>query len=692
MGNGGTKQAKAYKIRKRKQRRVQKGGRIRQRNVVFVCREVLKEIWIHANEQKLTGIITFVTESGKEIRRTLVYTWFPQGIWKLKFDKELSRSREGVAEVVGAENVDKVIENRLTGLSKGGQIFLYQYVVRGKGDSDAAIDCLHQSVPGKTIPVRVTYAASGDGKAGDKITTRPLSDDYLSLLANELVARVYLIMLEHFAGINVKEEIARGGISRGEYRRIVAIKSKDPDLDPKKIARVVTQSTYEFVQAGYDEKASEYLVLMTETLLYQRKRKNVLAVANQLQIAKGLLRNPTGNFTQDLGIKRRGESALLLYDKFGSAVPAWVGFMDLHYRNIDLDKVKTISIKIGDPGFSEFLKVLEQTFSFPTRETYVFLASVSDFYKFIVEEVHRVYGGEIEKRVAEMLPVAIGFFVIHAVVGAMARRGNPYAAALIVVAKAVGWIMDIDMGIATAAKMAEAGRHFGQMEMIHRRSPKEKGKQQLTLLSKYHLEMGTRAMIAAMAEVIAMGVFMAGGKAGQRVAGRVAKHGGAAYNKLSKYLKTRRQDARVEITLQGDAIAKIRATKGTKTVEVQCNPTSARSSGTTRTSPGGQKGKRLDSPPLEEAGQNLGRRQRAEPPRQGRVVKPMEYDGYRQVDGQGRPASAEEVAGMPKDHMDAAIRTAKDLEYIVIFRTTNAKGVQHILTGHPPKGKDLIAL
>ena len=29
---------------------------------------------------------------------------------------------------------------------------------------------------------------------------------------------------------------------------------------------------------------------------------------------------------------------------------------------------------------------------------------------------------------------------------------------------------------------------------------------------------------------------------------------------------------------------------------------------------------------------------------------------------------------------------------MVIFRTTNPRGVQHILTGHPPKGKDLIAL
>ena len=42
--------------------------------------------------------------------------------------------------------------------------------------------------------------------------------------------------------------------------------------------------------------------------------------------------------------------------------------------------------------------------------------------------------------------------------------------------------------------------------------------------------------------------------------------------------------------------------------------------------------------------------------------------------------------------MQLAIQIAKEQNVIVIFRTTNPRGVQFILKGHPPKGKDLIAM
>lgn len=670
------KKTKNYKVLKRNRRRkkASPGGR----DVVFVCTEVLKEIWIHVDEVKHSGLITFVTKSGKEIRRRLVYTWFPQGIWKIKFSTDGNTPAQQSAEVVSAENVEKVLINRLAQLTKAKKIYLYQFLIEGSLPYDQMVECLNISARGREITVRVTYTVMGGTGEGDKIRHIPFSDDYLKALGNEGVARVYLILLEHFSGINVDERIALGGIDRREYRQIIKIKSKDKRLDPKTIARIVTRGAVEYANTGGDNWDS--LTLMLETILYQFKRKNPLAVANQLEIGRGLYWFEKKKLREDFGIRQRGQS-LLLYNKYGEAVQAFVGYMDLYYRNLDLDKVPALSIKISDPALADFLKILEQTFAFPTRETYVFLASLGEFYHFIVKEIHRIYGGEIEKRVMAMLPMAIGFFVVHAVIGAMARRGNIYAAALLAIAKAVGWIMNVDMGIATLKKMAEAGRHFAMMETIHRRSPKEKGKKKLTRLSKYHLYMGTKAMINGMAEIIAMGVFWAGGKLGQKSAQAFAKR---------LKLRASRKEARIEIFVENGKITKVRATKGTKTIEVQTQEVKALN-GKPATGAAGKKGKIYDSPPLEESGPNLGRRQQARAPTRTRQVKLSEYR-YKTTDSRNRPASSEEVCGMPERHLKMAIEVARQQGVMVIFRTTNPRGVQHILNGHPPKGKDLIAL
>ncbi len=704
MGNGG-KEQKPYQVFKRTQKRVVKEPHPEGRSVVFVCNEVLKEVWIHADEVKLIGIITFVTKSGKEIRRRLVYTWFPPGVWKVKFPENKKNDAEAYAQIVGSENVDKTLENRLMKMTAGQEFYLYQFIIKGNLPYDQMISCLYSSAAGREIVFRVTYTSYIDSKSDGKIAEAPLSDDHLSILKNELVARIYLVMLEHFAGINIDERIALGGISRKEYQDIISIKSKDPDLDARTIARVTTQAAYEFFKLKIETQ--EFLLLMLEAILYQRKRKNPLAVNNQLEINMGLMRGEGNKLVEDLGIKRRGESCLLLYDKFGEAIPAYVGYMDQYYRNLDLDKVPMIKIEAGDSFFADFMRVLEQTFAYPTRETYVFMASMGEFYKFIVDEIYRLYGGEIQKKVVDMLPTAIGFFVVHAVIGTMARRGNPYAAALLVIAKAVGWIMNVDMSIATIDKMATAGRHFAQMEMIHRRQPKEKGKQKLTQLSLYHLEVGTRYLIDAMSDLLAQGVFILGGSLGKKVAGKAA-------SKI-KEVKDRNK-AKLELTVENGQVTKIRAIKGTNIIEVQIQKplpveppapakagkgggkgtggkatAPAKKGGAERTTSTGEKLKAVDSPPLEEAGPNMGRRQRSQAPAKGQTVKITEYK-YKTNDAQNRPASSEAVSGLPEAHLKLAVELARQQNVMVIFRTTNPRGVQHIMNGHPPKPKELIAL
>jgi len=698
----GGKKGKPYNVTRRKKRRRVKNPRADGRSVVFVCNEVLKEVWIHADEVKHTGIITFVTKSGKEIRRTLVYTWFPQGIWKVEYPAGKKRSADAYAKVMGSENVDPALENRLKQMTQGQEFYLYRFLIKGNLPYDQMVDCLYQTAAGKVITFRVTYTSAIAGE-GDTCSIKkvPLSDDYIKALRVEMVARIYIVMLEHFAGINIDERLVTGGLTRKEYQQIVKIKSRDPNLTARKIARITSQAAYEF--GLLNEKTWEYLLLMLEAILYQRKRKNPLATNNQLEIARGLMRNEQRKLIEDAGIKRRGESVLLLYNKFGEAIPAYVGFMDNYYRNLDLDKVPAIKIELGESGFASFLRVLEQTFAYPTRETYVFFASIGDFYKFIVEEIHRLYGGEIQKKVMDMLPIAIGFFVVHAVIGTMARRGNPYAAALLVIAKAVGWIMNVDMSIATVKKMATAGRHFAQMEMIHRRSPKEKGKEKLTSLSLYHLEVGTRYLIDAMSDLLAQGVFIAGGKLGQKIGGKAAAK--------IKQVKDRKQ-AKLELTIKDGQIVKIRAIRGKNIIEIQTQkpvPVEAPvasaggkagggKAGGKKAGGGGKKSgskaaqkKVVDSPPLEETGPNMGRRQQTKTPTETRIVKISDYK-FKTVDAKNRPASSEAVAGLPEGHLKIAIELAGKQNVMVIFRTTNPRGVQHIMNGHPPKGKDLIAL
>ena len=167
-------------------------------------------------------------------------------------------------------------------LTKGAEFFLFTYIVKGEAENDKMVDCLLMSAINKEISVLVDYFYPITKKNGkvSRISKIPLSDDYMKMLSNEFVANVFLMMLEHFAGINVDERLAAGGISRKEYEYIIKLKSNNPDLNPKIIARVVTQAAYEFAVTFAENASAELmcLLLMTEAIMYQRKRKNPLAV------------------------------------------------------------------------------------------------------------------------------------------------------------------------------------------------------------------------------------------------------------------------------------------------------------------------------------------------------------------------------------------------------------------------------
>jgi hypothetical protein len=772
-GKGGKQEE--YKAKKRDAKRVP-APKNRNRAVVVVCKEVLKEIRIAVNESTLVGYISFVTQSDKHIRRVLVYTCFSHGIWTVKIDdKDPSQ-----AQVVPGKqkDIDPVHENRVAQLQKGG-IYLWMYRIEGDADTDQYVDCLMESVKGKEVPVAVSYFSEFGADAKDtKIPVKPLSDDYRDALMLVVIATHYAILLEHFAGITLNADIVRDGISAAEYKQIIKLKSKDPILTAELIARVLCQGYHEFlpVLAAAREGAipamdGNNLLCLVETLLCQRKRLNALAQNNQLMVARGMLRLHTGKIIDDAGIKKRGDSQLLLYDRWGQAVPAYIGYMDIYYRNLDLDKVPMIPVKLGITPEADMLRLLEQTFAYPTREMYVFFTGYAKFYEFILNEIVRQYDHEIEKKVCAMLPMAIGFFLVYSVAAACARRGNPYAAVIVVAAKAWGWIANIDLGLTTCKNLETAGYHFGQMELIHRREPKEKPKKKLTTLSQYHLELGTHYLILAMADLLALGVFMGAGAAASKTGGGLAR--------LARNAKATRNQAKIEAFIKDGKVEKFRTIKGSNQFEIETvNPAGGAGKGTSKpvntlnipgsnktvtpkpdlAKPGASGGgtaqpaggavkpgsrtvpkqdpdvvpkskvkepapaaepakpgtappaktkpgdpgyqadvipirpgkQRYDAPPPDESFQAMGRRQKSSAPEAGKTTPVLQYKNCKFLDAKA-PAT-EATTGMPAKHLSHAIEAAKELNRVVLLRTTNPRSVQHILNGHPPKGKDLMAL
>ncbi|MFQ5498513.1 MAG: hypothetical protein ACE5FH_02470 [Candidatus Zixiibacteriota bacterium] len=690
-GSGSSSGSGKEKYRAHKRGAKRKSKRRVKRAVVPVCNETLKNITVRADQKKLVGVVTFLTVSGKKIRRLLVYTWFTDGTWTVKFDSLGDTGAEVV--VLKASGVPPALFNRVKKLNDQKKIVLFSWRRESskKQPVDHMIQCLLKSVIGKEIPVQVAFEEFPGGN-GNGIPTKPLSDDYLKELKDPRLALVYILFLEHFCSISINGRVAKGGISRREYKWIIKRKSKNPNLSPQLVARVLTQGFHEYKNAIGGP--FNFLINMVETLLYQRKLKNPMAVNNQLMISMGTLRLPTGASAVDVGIKSRGPSLLLRYDKYGQAIPAFVGYMDKHYRTVYIDKVTVFKIKAGQSAFTDLYQILRQTFVYPNLEMYALMASIGEFYGFLVEEIYRQYNGEIGKKIVEMLPTAIGFFVVHAIVGAMASRGNPYAMAIIAMAKGFGWIMNIDMTFTTGKHMAEAGRHFAQMELIHRRGPKEKAKTKLTELSKYHLALGTHALIQGIAEIAAQGVFIAAGFAGKKLAGPIAK-----------FIKAKRSQARIEITVEGGKIKTVKAVKGKTQIPVETTPSTHTLRGTGKKTSSGFELKVVDEAPVKQTGSHTGTAQKSVAPKPSAPrISPLKY-AFKSVLakinmalGKGKGASKstqrtlETKSGMEYGHLEEAARIAKEQGVVVLVRQTNPRGVQHIKNGHPPKGKDLIAL
>jgi hypothetical protein len=259
---------------------------------------------------------------------------------------------------------------------------------------------------------------------------------------------------------------------------------------------------------------------MAETIFEQKAAKNDLARRNQLSVAIGKLQRVNEAFkielVDDIGVRRLSANGdpRLLYDRNGMAVRSFNGPLDVEFREIDLAKIQRqtgipfLSLEIEDKGLYLFLRNLEQTFGDPLREVEALAVSLYKHTVFITNEMSSRYKGVIAKRIIEFAPAVIGFFVVHAVASKLIARGHPAAAAFLALCQAAGLIFGIDLVLVNLDRMAEAGSHFHQMEELDRDSGD--GKVVLSQLSQEHLRLGSAALLDAIADIIAIGVFAVG--------------------------------------------------------------------------------------------------------------------------------------------------------------------------------------
>ncbi len=646
--------------------------------VVPVCQDHLKEIRIWYSAKTGWGSILFKTESGKEIWRSLVKTCLTPGKWQLTVGKGDPRK----SSVASPVNVDQDLLNATLEKAKRGTS-IFETSGTAKEPYDQVLHCLFMSSRGLTVPILVGWSAEDTGgKAGEKIPTTMLTDDYIHELGRQDLAVIFLALLEHFAGIAVDDGVAVGGISRDEYKELVAKPSKDPSLTVKDIARILTRAFHEIQEIK--QPPNEHLVMMVSTILRQRKLKNPLAVANQLEIGKGKLRLPGGKYEDDFGLRERAKPRFLLYDKWGEAVPEYVGVADRYYRTIDLSNIAVIGVS----DESGMIRALQQVFVYDNVlavETIIALFKFSDY---IAKEVYKQFRlAKVEEYVLQMLPMTIGFFVVHAIGGFLAKRGHPAGFAILAAAKAAGWVMKIDYYLMWHKVMIEAGGHFSKMEKIHRTLAGEKSKEQLTKLSRYHLVLGSTALLQGIYSAVAMKVFFVGGKLG-----------GAAGKSIAKFVAKMRGQAAYELVIDPNGnICEIRSIRGSGSLEIPVDPVGrkvgavGRSRSTEIRTKKGKKIRVKDRDPIDaEGGRTGGAKESTSIPKGREVVPVMQYKFKPMAEKPGTPAM-ETKTGIPNEVLDIAIQTAKAEGNVVLLRVGKAASVGPAKAGgYTIKGKDLI--
>lgn len=568
-----------------------------------------------------SGAVDFVMESGPPLRLALISTWLPPGAWRTKTSKVESDSKLKKEKVVVSlleagwtDSDSSIIDALKKRLAKEDDWLTFQFAT---AEERLKIRAALRAAIGKEILVTVSHhVADGDIK-GQK-HREPLAGDY-RVLADEALASMFLEFLEHFGNLEVDHSLAKGGLSEEELQKV---STPNPTL-VKTIADTFTQGYLEFKAASARAKPAVDLgefKQMEEVIFYQARARNDLERRNMLRIGLGLVPGKGGRMQEDIGVLRRlcgdgtaceGDTRRLLYDRNGIAVPGFgSGYVDVEYRSIDLERLSReailpvvlpgvpqifilrgmpiVQINVEDEDLGQFLRRLEQDLAYPPREVIALGASLYNHGLFIAQEMYARFGAMVfVGRTVELAVGVFAFFVIHAIAAFFIANPNPAVRTagyvVMLLAKAAGAILGIDFAIIHMKKLTAAGRHFMQLERLNRTSasggaqssggatgpahpvdlPRSEG-DELTKLSKSHLNAGCDKLLDAMADYFAMGVVLVEGLA----AGRILAS--KAVSRLAKAIAENvkpASKAQSELKGEGDVVDEIRPLRDAKTLE-----------------------------------------------------------------------------------------------------------------------------
>ncbi len=541
----------------------------------------LKEIFVYYDPlekrgpEHKRGYVRFYPTSEHRPVAQLVYSWFPPGTWKIKLSEpdqsgtiyatSVEPTWSNVHETVVAALQDRLKSLDLAIMWQFGNLpHSKKNIAWQKAEVTEAVRSAAEK--GREILLKVAYDRD-DGDIRGLHISEPVHSDP-SYLLDEPLARLFLEFVEHFGNIEVDHSLATGGLTEEKLQKL---RESSPAVVDT-ITNLFTQGYGEFDwsrSSAQPPPGLEEFKQMEEAIFFQARMKNDLARRNMLLIGIGFLLDKHGK-RADIGVLRRpcvsgaaceGDPRWLLYDRHGVALPGAGGtFRDLEYRSVDLEKLKReavfpvpvpgapvmfvvrgvpiVEIDLQDRNIYTFLRALEQGLGGPPRELVALAASLFNYGLFIAREMHeRNKAGVLAGRTIEFAVGAFLFFVIHAMAASCKASPSPPVQAvgylLIAMARAVGAILGVDFALTNMEKLALAGRHFAQMERLHRESAENRSsasgssgagqaggdpvelpalkEAKLTKLSEGHLTAGSEALLDAMADYFALGVVLVGG-------------------------------------------------------------------------------------------------------------------------------------------------------------------------------------
>ncbi|RYZ03507.1 MAG: DUF4157 domain-containing protein [Myxococcales bacterium] len=332
-------------------------------------------------------------------------------------------------------------------------------------------------------------ARRGERAAKELGPIAPTHADWLVFESNEPLARLYLRLMEHYAGLrltDVNNGAAAGGFSVDELNALLA-----GDRHLQHFTDLIAQAFAEYRDAGGTDL--EVFSTLIERILEQFVWGNPTATRNQLKIGVGWPE-------QRLGIVDRG-SELLLYDGLAAPLPSFAGTMMRDHGFIGAQQAQEFGINIADiedPGLRQLLNALRQQFGDPTRMVGQAARVYFQNTELVNARVQEGLSTEVKQRFLDALPIFIGFLAGHGLATLLMASANPIGAgiglALRGLLTAAGYLLQIEFLGSAMHRLLSAAAHLSR---VHRNDDGS-----LTALSQHHLDEAAapiRSMVADLA-------------------------------------------------------------------------------------------------------------------------------------------------------------------------------------------------